>query len=217
MAMMSAMAGENRFPATAVALLAGLALAVGACSDGDDDAAALLEAAASATTTTAAPSTTNTTAATAIASTTSLSEQRVAEVEIEALVTDWWIKAYDPEQGDAAGGLEYTTGLMAARIEENRATAADEGYSRVSRGGATIQVTSMDIDVDEGQGIVNTCGGSDLIRLDAETGEPITDGDDPAYQTTSEFYVELTADGWRISEWVPSFNTGTPVECTVDA
>ena len=189
-------------------------LAVG-CSgeDGLDESLADLDTSVTSVTTSSTVEEPAPTTSTTVASSTTLSEQAQAEAEIEEVITAWWTEGNgspDPEQG-----LEYLTGQIARRVVESRAREAEEGYFIMTSGGSVIEVTLIEVDIDKGEATAYSCGGFDTSRFDIETLEPLKEPEDPTNQSTSEWTIELTPEGWKITNWYPSYNTGDPVECTI--
>ncbi len=191
-----------------IATVASITLFVGACGSETEDETDSTQAARS-TSTTSTEATATTTA--------TLSEQDKAEAEVEQLVIDWWTSPIDSSLGEDEPRHAYVTGLLRKRSIDNGNELAIEGQSLFGEGDGRIQVTEVLIDLDAGRGELNACTGDDSSIVDAATGEPVSEIGDPSFTFTSEFLVELTDDGWRIHEWYPSYNTGNPIECTIES
>lgn len=202
--MMDLVAGRTRLLAAVVVLALGFA----ACSDGDDDLDAELESAPSSTTTT-----TETTTTTTESTTTTLSAQAQAEADVAQLVTDFWLTEIDSSKGEL--GLEYLTGLIALRSQEALETLNAEGQILRDQGQKRIEVLRSEVDLEAGMGEVKTCGGSASELVDAETLERIGNAADPDFLTTSVYFVEQTASGWKINDYFPSSNSDSPELCEI--
>lgn len=181
-------------------------IALGCSSDGDDEITGLESVESSTTSTTEA--TTTTTEAT----TTTLSEQAQAEADVAQLVTDFWLAPFDTSQNEY--GAEYLTGLIAIRSAEYAESVTAEGQVAREIGQKTIEVTQVEVDLEAGQGTVDVCAGSYGEIVDLETLEQLA-VEDPTYLTTSVYHVELTNDGWKISDLFPSQATNSPQLCEV--
>ncbi len=194
-----------------IATIAALSLFIGACASDQENETSDAIANTSSTTTTIEATTT-----TAATTTTTLSEQDEAEAEVEQLVIDWWTSPIDSSLGEDEPGLEYLTGLIRKRTIDNNAALTDAGQVMVGNGNGPIEITDIRINPETGQGELDACTGDDSSVLDSETGEEVGEVSDPSFAFTSEFLVELTDDGWKIHEWYPSYNTGDPIECTIE-
>ncbi len=194
-----------------IATIATLSLFIGACGGDQEDQTSGTTANTSSTTTTIEATTT-----TAATTTTTLSEQDEAEAEVEQLVIDWWTAPADGSKGEEQEHLQYLTGLLEKRSNDYDTQLANEGQILFSDGDRPIEVTEVQIDLDAGSGEIDACTGDNASLVDAETGETIGTPSDPTNTWTSEFQVERTDDGWKISEWYASFNTGDPIECTIE-
>lgn len=197
------MGGGNWRHATAMAAL--LVVLIAACSSNGD--VAELPPDTQAAPTVAEPTTT--TAPTSSTSTT-LSETAVAEAEIKRLLTDFWTGSFDGEGQD--GGPEYLTGLLEARFSELVATAEAQGNRLGNSQESVIEVTSVEVDLESGTGEATSCGGSAVLETDIETGEIVVDAD-PTFLFTSDWVLELTAEGWKIAEWYASATEPEPTLC----
>jgi hypothetical protein len=194
-------------PQRAITALIVALLAVSACSSNDD----IADLPPKNPSTTATPSTSSTSPTPTPSTTTTLSETEAAEAEIEQLLTDWWTGAYDGQGQD--GGLEYLTGLIALRVTERVADYTAAGDETVNSQDSVIEIVTVAVDLEAGTGEATSCGGSSVLRRNIETGSVVFE-DDPDFQFTSDWSLELTDDGWRIAEWIPSPNNQT-VLCTV--
>lgn len=199
-------------PTRAIAAMIAALVVMSACS-GSDDVAELPSEDPEPTTTTSTSATSESTT-TASSTTTVLSETEVAEAEIEQLITEYWMNRFDPEGADDEG-QQYLTGILATRTAENRAEREAQGQQLVEQGRSAIQITSVEAALDAGTGLATSCSGSDTALVDAETGE-ILGRDDPDFQFTSEWLVQQTDEGWKISEWYPSALTDSPELCAVE-
>lgn len=196
-------------PTRAITALIVALLVVAACSN-DDDVADLPPEDPSTTT---SSSTTSTQPTTTSSTTATLSETQAAEAEIEQLLIDWWTKSFDGEGED--GGPEYLTGLLALRFTELVAATEANGNRGVNSQNSVIDVTSVAVDLAAGTGEATSCGGSAVLEVNRDTNEVVVDAD-PTFQFTSDWQLQLTEDGWRIAEWIPSANLAEPVLCTVE-
>ncbi len=195
-----------------IATIAALSLLIGACGSDQEDETSDTTANTSSTTTTIEATTTTTTATT----TTTLSEQDAAEAEVEQLVIDWWTAPADSSQGENQEHLQYLTGLIRKRSIDSSTARTEDGQILVSNGDRPIEITDVLVDLETGRGELDACIADNAYFLDSETGEKVGEEGDPSFSFTSEFLVELTDDGWKIHEWYPSYNTGNPIECTIE-
>ncbi|MGH1492448.1 MAG: hypothetical protein ACRBK7_24175 [Acidimicrobiales bacterium] len=202
------MAGRTRFVAALIALIACGA----ACSNSNDDIDAAPPETESSTTTTVATTLAPTT--TTIATTTTLSEQAIAEAEVEQLLLDWWLGPFDTSTDDKGMGLDHLTGLVERRIREYGQQLTEQGEILQHQGQERIEVVAVRVDLEDGKGEADICSGASGVFLDAETLEPTGAADDPEYLTTTLVYVELTPEGWKISELLPSVLT-EPETCEI--
>lgn len=81
-----------------------------------------------------------------------------------------------------------------------------------SRGPAPIEVTAIDVDLQDGTAMVEACTGSADEFLNAETLEVIS-ADDPNDTSTSTFQLQLVDEQWKINEWISSGADGDPTAC----
>lgn len=136
-----------------------------------------------------------------------------AEAEVEELVTEFWLSPFDTSTGELR--LKYLTGLPARRLEEGVQQLEEQGQLIRNQGQESIQVTSVEVDLETGEGEITACTGESGERLDAETMERIVEAADPEYLTTTVFYFQLTPDGWKISEFVGSAESESPELCEI--
>lgn len=138
-----------------------------------------------------------------------------AEAEIERVLIGWWTSPYDSTLGEDQAYFDYLTGIVYQRSADRAEQHTRDGEVRRGEGAGLIDVTAIELDLERGRGTAAACTGSDHSLFDLDTDEAVELGD-PNFTFTSEFRLEVTDDGWKISEWLPSFNTGNPIECTVD-
>lgn len=159
------------------------------------------------------PTTTTVEETTTSASTsTTLSATDVARAEIEQLIFNWWTQAYDGEGTE--GATEYLTGLIETRISELAVEEQAQGLENTNTQNSVIDITSIDVDLDEGTAEATSCTGSAITQIDTATNE-IVFADNPDFLFTSDWVLELTDDGWKIAEWFPSANGSDPELCTI--
>ncbi|MEM9565736.1 MAG: hypothetical protein AAGA93_24160, partial [Actinomycetota bacterium] len=190
--------------------------ALSACSGSSDDdiGAQLDEEAAAASTSTTEPTTTSSSTTTE-PTTTTRSEEEAARAEIERVVTEWYQFPIDYSLGEEGLGLEQTTGLLRQRILESAAQLEAEGQVLRSLGVARIEITGINVDLEDGTAEVDACTGSSAELLNAETLEVITRTEPDT--STSLFQLRFEAEQWKISEWVSSGVDGDPISCDAES
>ena len=198
-------------------LVVGLAAAllISACSNSDDSGLPTLEEATESAETSTTTSTEATTTTSTEPTTTTLSELRLAEAEIRAVVTEWHQFPVDSSLGEVGLGLEQTTGLLRQRILEFAAELEAEG--RVLRGfdNDPIAITQVTVDLIEGAAEVDACVGSATQIVDADTSETIT-ADDPNDTAVATFQMLREDDGWKVGLFLPSALNGGAIECQIN-
>lgn len=193
-----------------IAPILALVLIASACSGNNDDIGTLPEAPTTPSTASTTSSSTTTTEPTA----TTLSELETAEAEIRAIVIEWWQFPIDYSLGEEGLGLGPTTGLLRQRIVEFANQMASDGLTLRSAETARIEISDVEVNLDDGFAEVDACTGSSDETIDAETLEVLEVGDiEDTY--SSVFQLQLIDGEWKISEWLPSGVDGPSIDCEI--
>ena len=186
----------------AILLVAGLGL-LAACTSSAEEAVDSTTTTEVVTTTTEAPVTTQTTLSEFEIEQAALAE---AEAEITAAIEGWYTYPVDTSLGEAGLPLEFITGAVEQRLIDLAQARIAAGEIQRSRGGDTIEIFEIRVDLEAGIADLDVCTLGDHVLVDAESGEELAADDGDSWEGQAQ--ARLVDGVWLIEDFFSDQENG---------